>query len=670
MNEYNHHKVIKHAIWNSLESPKDNKDNEQFIMNKILCTYSSCDSCTINDLCIAKNEIDILCKASDFADSMNIEALFENLNLFGIIKTGSKELFTSNYFPFNIHYNITRSKNEITLTRVNIGSESHIKDMASCDTIFDLKTQKTEFYSLIHGFSDPSKDNRFLINQKDNVAFLHAMSEEGEKDSLDKFKMHLERCFNEYLFTRDENIALTMLGVALHSIMDSFTPSHTKFQWYGEQDMGLHAQGDVIPFINYNTFQFKDKIYFMDEKGFCKGVYERDEKKNMKLNQDESILKHINRNQYNQSAGNELYKTSVLNIITPTYKDENLIEWTKLPNSLSGIGYHKPSGDIIIEGKKYEAFKLIAKDPKNPNASFETIRYVPIDEWEKNDWKMGGFNLTNENIEKLKLPVEYYEYVGTYNFEDNSYGVLNYFDHKKEDIKLHEQGYNFYTQPNRHSSPRQQIVFEPGQFMEEKSIVREVIRNVKGYGNRTEKWNIKTRELDMLLIFLRVFDINNDIDFNDPEKDKKLLEFLGLNIDDYHIVDNRGNLSAIKNYSIGNATVAWANYNPFSSKENLYLNDINEALQKKKMGKNAYIFSDYAINTVKDVYNILSFCKKEYCSTYDHYKKNKNMVIGNAIAAWEQAYNEFIKIHRIQKAIDPALYRNKEQMAGTGGGGR
>ena len=61
-----------------------------------------------------------------------------------------------------------------------------------------------------------------------------------------------------------------MLGIAFHGIMDSFTPSHMDFQKYSEQDMGLHAQGDVIPILGFdkdgkllygNSFE-QELVYF------------------------------------------------------------------------------------------------------------------------------------------------------------------------------------------------------------------------------------------------------------------------------------------------------------------------------------------------------------------------------------------------------------------------
>lgn len=88
-------------------------------------------------------------------------------------------------------------------------------------------------------------------NQSDNVAFLHAMGavDENKNESREVFEKHLKKCFSEYLFLENERDALFMLGIAFHGIMDSFTPSHMDFQKYTEQDMGLHAQGDVIPIL-------------------------------------------------------------------------------------------------------------------------------------------------------------------------------------------------------------------------------------------------------------------------------------------------------------------------------------------------------------------------------------------------------------------------------------
>ena len=59
-----------------------------------------------------------------------------------------------------------------------------------------------------------------------------------------------------------------MLGIALHGIMDSFTPSHTNFQKYTEQDLALHAQGDVIRILDgKDKFEF-DPGQFDEEKWY------------------------------------------------------------------------------------------------------------------------------------------------------------------------------------------------------------------------------------------------------------------------------------------------------------------------------------------------------------------------------------------------------------------
>lgn len=126
------------------------------------------------------------------------------------------------------------------------------------------------------------KDDKFdNSNQSDCVAFLHAMAAEGEseEDAQKKFEDHLQFCFAEFLFLGKEKReeAIFMLGIAFHGIMDSFTPSHMGFQKYTQQDMALHAQGDVLPFKNdiaeFDPGQFKKespigKIAFAIAKGY------------------------------------------------------------------------------------------------------------------------------------------------------------------------------------------------------------------------------------------------------------------------------------------------------------------------------------------------------------------------------------------------------------------
>jgi hypothetical protein len=64
---------------------------------------------------------------------------------------------------------------------------------------------------------------------------------------------------------KDDEQAAFILGIALHSIMDSFTPSHMNFQPYAIQDEQLHAQGDVVPFRN-DPVRFEPGQYTDDGK--------------------------------------------------------------------------------------------------------------------------------------------------------------------------------------------------------------------------------------------------------------------------------------------------------------------------------------------------------------------------------------------------------------------
>ncbi len=85
-----------------------------------------------------------------------------------------------------------------------------------------------------------------------NVSSSNTSFCNGSETARDVFEEHLKKCFAEFLFLKDDE-ALFMLGIALHGIMDSFTPSHTTFQKYLCQNMALHAQGDVVPIKPQNT---------------------------------------------------------------------------------------------------------------------------------------------------------------------------------------------------------------------------------------------------------------------------------------------------------------------------------------------------------------------------------------------------------------------------------
>lgn len=108
----------------------------------------------------------------------------------------------------------------------------------SLDGFSEAKIILEEWFKKESGESDVSSSNTFSSN--------------GSETARSVFEEHLKKCFAEFLFLKDEE-ALFMLGIALHGIMDSFTPSHTTFQRYSCQNMALHAQGDVVPVKPQNT---------------------------------------------------------------------------------------------------------------------------------------------------------------------------------------------------------------------------------------------------------------------------------------------------------------------------------------------------------------------------------------------------------------------------------
>lgn len=245
MNEYNHHRIIERVAHQcGISTPIKN----------------------------------IFIEASDFTDFF-IGAfggkLSEWIKLSELIKW--KDTAKQKYFFYRFYYTINiKGSNTIRLNRITSNGfidNNSIKCMENAgEKGFDgkyllhgwnsLKDEKEFFSSVNDRTRSTRKDMGDTANQSDNVAFLHAMGAEGEiaGDSEDTdtkntnpqtsrsiFEDHLKKCFAEYLFLEDEGEALFMLGIAFHGIMDSFTPSHMGFQKYTEQDMGLHAQGDVIP---------------------------------------------------------------------------------------------------------------------------------------------------------------------------------------------------------------------------------------------------------------------------------------------------------------------------------------------------------------------------------------------------------------------------------------
>lgn len=202
------------------------------------------------------------------------------------------------YFFYHFYYDIRVDGNTVQLLRVDYDKTTAYRNsMEKCGDKYDDKshiyyddfskksklisygsekrewsssTDKKEFFSVfINNKKKSEKIGKDVLttnlskwgnnsvfdvgNQSDNVAFLHAMGAAGDdnkEDSRTEFEKHLKKCFAEYLFLNNPEKATFMLGIALHGIMDSFTPSHMDFQKFSEQDWGLHAQGDVIPFEN------------------------------------------------------------------------------------------------------------------------------------------------------------------------------------------------------------------------------------------------------------------------------------------------------------------------------------------------------------------------------------------------------------------------------------
>lgn len=253
MNEHNHKRVIYEFANRILHG-------EESVPESVIASLKECqDSLTGKNV----NPIETLEKASKFTDSIYAE---------------------TDYFFYHFYYDIDVKGNKLRLSRVNQGLQHSASSMDVCGdlrmdsgglrrpqtkpfkgTLRDQDgriwlsgTDEKEFFSMINDRKKSRhRDLADIGNQSDNVAFLHAMGAcyyngdvlmvESEEKSRSLFEEHLKKCFSEYLIVKNETDALFLLGIALHGIMDSFTPSHMGFQWYMLQDMGLHAQGDVIP---------------------------------------------------------------------------------------------------------------------------------------------------------------------------------------------------------------------------------------------------------------------------------------------------------------------------------------------------------------------------------------------------------------------------------------
>lgn len=249
MNTYNHHRIIENAV------------------DRINKKYHGM---------ISDDDIKILKDASDFTDDFAGEAKLWKLT--------PTVLTQKEFFFYHFYYDIKCDDGMIILKRSNRASYSYKTSLEKCDydedeflikqikydeshiPYTDFKLNYKKFYITINDFNADSNGGRIQYytndifdssNQSDCVAFLHAMGSKDEdvQTSKNVYLEHLTKCLIEFLFIKDKKEAMFMLGIALHSLMDSFTPSHTGFQKYTKQDMAKHAQGDVIPFEN-------DKVCF------------------------------------------------------------------------------------------------------------------------------------------------------------------------------------------------------------------------------------------------------------------------------------------------------------------------------------------------------------------------------------------------------------------------
>lgn len=254
MNTYNHHKVI-------------DKVSEKLKNNLF--------------------DVDILQKASDFTDDFCDDSEWE------CIKKGiaNLQINQERFFYFHFYYDLIVDKGKvgkgtISLFRRNENNTyNQIEEsMSQCDynkirfekplykapeDRSSLETQKNykKFFTFINGRESYLDGSVFdSSNQSDCVAFLHAMGAKKDSQPETEFENHLKKCFTEFLFLEDDKDALFILGIALHSIMDSFTPSHMGFQKYTEQDMAKHAQGDVIVFDDDYEVTFDPGQYTADGK--------------------------------------------------------------------------------------------------------------------------------------------------------------------------------------------------------------------------------------------------------------------------------------------------------------------------------------------------------------------------------------------------------------------
>lgn len=355
MNEYNHHRIIKRFVF-------DNQGKN-----------------------LPQNIEDVFVKASNFTDSINAEL---------------------KYYFYHFYYDIEVGEdNTIELLRVdeknNLSAQSmkhcgNYINQVECEMPFSPQKDEKEFFSFINDRPRSPRHKLFdMGNQSDNVAFLHAMGAEleyglSEKPRLSQviFEEHLKKCFAEYLFLEDESKALFMLGIAMHGIMDSFTPSHMGFQHYTKQDMALHAQGDVIPIRNITMVESKK-----EEVDFVPGQFDKENSSGARLFAD--IIKNYNNDDYLDDVECEMLKI--------------YLYISRLKNSSTGE---------VIEGyetvtKKWKSFKgLKLSQIKNELSQYEydETAYIFSDTAVKAMTKvMGVLSKVRKQCEKEQQKYQFYK---------------------------------------------------------------------------------------------------------------------------------------------------------------------------------------------------------------------------------------------------------------------
>lgn len=321
---------------------------------------------------------------------LKINADFETLNEASKFTDSIKA--ADDYFYYHFYYDFNINGNTIQLIRVDEKEkDAFVKSMKKCGDKYDSETNKyysdlsqkgrlvsspnrewstkldkKEFFSTFINNRNKSEhfsfkdlktggNNSFLDvgNQSDNVAFLHAMAavDEDAETAMTVFKTHLKKCFTEYLFILDPQKAQFVLGIALHGIMDSFTPSHMEFQNYAKQDWGLHAQGDVVPFT-------RDRVEFdpgqaVKEEWYVQIFFD--------LKKDYNSDNHINDKEF------EMFK--IFTVIGALENDEEIKKINKGEYSLS-----ESTSNYVANPATFETVETLGVEPRSKHKLNDVLK--------------------------------------------------------------------------------------------------------------------------------------------------------------------------------------------------------------------------------------------------------------------------------------------------------